>query len=182
MEKKSVKTSKISKLSCVLVFMSTMWMSLGAYYNYNFPQLFEDILIKTFEITPVEVEFLYTLYSLPNYILTPIGSWLLSYTGLGLGILLFDSPNFFGPLIIYIGFYFKKYWVVEVGKCIYGMGAELCTVAQSTISDQWFSGKALSISLAMNRTFGFVGDSISAYFGPKIFIKTRNMNMSLLLC
>ena len=62
---------------------------LGPFYMSDMPQLYEDVIIRTFDKTTLDVGSLYTIFSLPNLIMTPMGTVLLTYTGLGLGAVIF---------------------------------------------------------------------------------------------
>lgn len=179
---KAVVKQKVSNKTLAMVFFFTMLMNVGVYFNYDFPQLYEDIMIKRFNITPVSVEFLYSIYSFPNFITTPLGSILLSTIGLSTGIVIFNSLAFIGPVIIALGFFFNKFWIIVVGRIVFGLGGELCLIAQATISERWFSGKGLSFSQAINRTFGFLSVTSAFYFGPEFLIKTKSMEITLVLC
>lgn len=174
--------NKVPNKTLAMVFFFTMLMNVGVYFNYDFPQLYEDIMIKKFNITPVSVEFLYAIYSFPNFITTPIGSVLLSTIGLGMGIVIFNSLAFIGPMIIAAGFFFNKFWIVILGRVVYGLGGELCLIAQATISERWFSGKGLSFSQAINRTFGFLSVYSAFNFGPQFLIQTGSMEITFMLC
>jgi MFS family permease len=169
------------KPTLMFIFIITMFMSLGAYYNFDLPQIYEDVIIHQFDVSPVEVESLYSIYSSPNFIFTPLGSLMLSFTGLGLGMVITNALVFFGSLVIASGFYFNQFKWVFLGRGLFGMGAEVAIICQATISEKWFSGKALSFSQAINRTISFMGISFAVFMGPKILIEKRTMDTSLFL-
>ena len=55
-----------------------------------------------------------------------------------LGLILFTTVLTLGQLIFAIGGYKESYWVMMVGRFVFGLGGESMTVAQSAIVSAWF--------------------------------------------
>ena len=165
-----------SRAELIFIFIITLFIPNAGYIIFNMPQLFEDIMIHQFQIKPVQFEAMYTVYSVPNFVSLPLGSLALSYTGLGLGTVLFGGIINTGLLIMYIGFLMNNYIVVLIGRGIFGTGAETIMITAPAIFGKWFMGKALSISQASNRAFINAGISLSVIVGPGLFVKYRSMD------
>ena len=148
----------------------------ASYLIYNFPQLFEDAILHRFQIQPIQFEAMYTAYTAPNFITVPIGSQLVSYTGLGLGVVIFSCSIYMGFLVMYIGFYLNNYLIVMIGRVMFGGSAESLMICAPSIFGKWFMGKALSITQSANRAFINAGNAMAGIVGPTLFVKTRSMN------
>jgi hypothetical protein len=112
---------------------------------------------------------------------TPVGSLLLSYTGLGLGGVIFQGLCVAGAIMMYFSFKMGSFTMLFWGRGVYGMGCEVAIIIIATIGDKYFSGKMLSIALACNRVIAGLGTFIAAFIGPSVFIETRTMNYVLFL-
>ena len=162
-----------------IVFITIILTAVGPFFMYDLPQIYEDVIIRTFDKTAVEVESLYSIYSLPNLIMTPLGSILLTYTGLGQGGVIFHFLIVLGSLMIYFGFAVKNFMWVFWGRAVYGLGSEVGFIIAATVCDRWFSGKFMSIAQSMLRTIGFLGVFLGLFIGPDLFIKYRVMCYTL---
>jgi MFS family permease len=147
---------------------------------FHLPQIYESVIITTFEVTAIEVESLYSIYSIPNFVMTPLGSFLLNYTGLGLGAVLFQSLVVIGSMMIYLGFEWNQFAMLYWGRAVYGLGCEVIIIILATIADKWYSGKMLSIAQTLNKSFASVGVLVALYIGPELFTEYRSMRYPLL--
>ena len=160
----------------LLIFIIAIFIPITAYVVFSMPQLFEDIAIHQFQISTLKFETLYSIYSIPNFLAVPLGTLMLSFTGLGFGVVIFAALVYGGVLIMYAGFYFNNWWVVFFGRGFYGLGSENVTICAPTIFGKWFMGKALSVSLAVNRSFTQAMVSLSILLVPRVFERFRRMD------
>ena len=70
-----------------------------------------------------------------------------------------------GQLIFAIGGYEKTYWIMILGRFVFGLGGECMTVAQSAIVSQWFKGNELQFAFGVNLSVARVGSFIN---GPVV--------------
>lgn len=89
---------------------------------------------------------LYAIFSIPNLVMTPLGSILLTYTGLGLGAVIFQMFLVIASLLINYGFATGSWGFVFWGRAVNGLGAEVGIIIAATIADRWFSGKMLTVA------------------------------------
>jgi len=61
-----------------------------------------------------------------------------------------------------------------IGRTFFGVGSELLSIGQATVSDLWFNGKYLSIALSLNRfcTYSFM--AFGAFVLPELFFRRIN--------
>ena len=69
----------------------------------------------------------------------------------------------------------KVFTYLIVGRAIFGIGCETSYVAQSGVTDLWFSGKFLTVAYSMNRftTYLFVSGSI--FLLPNLFLREEDI-------
>ena len=77
-----------------------------------------------------------------------------------------------GQLVFCIGGYQESYWIMMLGRFIFGLGGESMTVSQSAIVSAWFQGKELSFAFGVNLSVARIGSSIN---GP---VETQIANNS----
>lgn len=164
----------------ILLSMNFMWTGIMAFFD--FPQLFEAILIKNRNLTTFQVEFLYSATCGPSLVITTLSALVLKKIGLGAGAVISAGLAFFGILICYWGIECdisqSFIWLV-IGRIIYGIGEEVNNAVQISIAELWFSGSFLTISCSLNRLVVFTGMSAAAYFQPSIYLKKRNLEIIL---
>ena len=112
-----------------LVFFTMMFMMVSMAFGYDFPMLFTDQLIKEFEITTVEIEYLYSVYSIPNFVIAPLGGILLAYTGAGLGACILNGIIVTSTFLLFLGIQSRNFTVLLVSRMVFGFGGELIVVA-----------------------------------------------------
>jgi hypothetical protein len=118
-----------SKNLLYLLMLFMIFQNFGVYFIYDFPQLFEEVLINKFEITPLQVSYLYAAYSIPNFVSAPLISVILNYTGLGYGTVMLSSLVYFSSMIMYYASQHEIYWLMLVARAVYGVGGESLLIA-----------------------------------------------------
>jgi len=95
---------------------------------------------------------MYIIYSLPNTVLPLAGGIFLDIIGIRVGLLMFTIILTIGQGIFMMGGILDVYWLMLVGRFVFGLGGECMSVSQSAIISQWFKGKELSFALGLNLT------------------------------
>lgn len=167
--------SKISKTSLILIFFTTVLMWGSGSFFYDFPQIFEPILIAEFKISTYDVSYLYTSIALASIAVMPMGGYVIAKIGLGLAALLFNFLIFIGTFVIYIGSSLNDFYYVFLGRLIFGIGCEPAFMCQNIAYEKWFSGRFLTIAYGLNRFFIYLFFVLDIYVQPKLFLKTRSL-------
>lgn len=152
-----IQARKPSMLQYVVIFLTTILTLLGPMYINDLPQIYEDVIIRVFNKTALDIGSLYTIFSLPNLVMTPVGSFLLTYTGLGLGSVIFQMFNVVGALMINYGFVTNQYGFLFWGRAVNGLGCEVGIIIAATVADKWFAGRMLTLTQGMSRSICFLG-------------------------
>jgi len=167
-----MKTLSTSFLIFIGFLISILW---GGNSFFDFPQLFEGILIAKFGVTSLDVEQLYSLAAVPTMIMVPLSSYLIAFIGLGTNTVIFVGVIYLGILACYLGVYFEMFSLILLGRVIFGAAYECTFVAQASFTEKWFYGRNLSLAFAVNRVMSYLGASCSAYLCPELFLKYRSM-------
>jgi len=79
-----------------------------------------------------------------------------------------------GSVVFCIGPYFKNFWIMIVGRFIFGLGAESSYVAQDTITAMWFQGKELAMAMGVVGSAGRLGEFFSYLVLPILTQEMKN--------
>lgn len=162
-----------------LVNVTILWVS--GYSFYHFPQLFEAMIIEKFKVTTVDVSYLYSVSFFPNIFSNILAGILIDRFGLGISNLLFVALEFYGVLLVYIGFYLNNFDYVITGRLIFGAGFETTFLAQTVAAEKYFPAKYLTLIYSLNRSVSYLFGSLSNYLQPLVLYKYRSMEPVLLI-
>ena len=159
-----------------------MFQSSASKFIFDFPQIFEAVLIERMSLDPSKIQFLYSIGSLPNIISILLTSVILPKIGVGLLVLIVQTFGFLGAALTYLAVSHDAYWVLCAGRIFVGMSNELSILGILLSCEKWFRGRLLTISLGCGRFFRLIHSSASIYFLPKIYLGTRNVESSAFVC
>ena len=155
-----------SKCLLILLFIFMTFQNFSSYYIFDFPQLFEHVLIDTFEIDALKVSYLYAIYSIPNFVAAPLISVLLNYTGFGFGAIMLSFLIAISAFLQFLACKFNLFWLMVVARAIFGVGGESLAIAQAAMAEEWFTGKFLTVAIGINNVVSLLGSGSAAFVGP----------------
>ena len=173
---------QLSTKFLVLVLLLITLQAVGTAFIYDFPQIFEAVLIQRMGIDAYKVQVLYTIASAPNLVSNLIASIFLPKVGVGFIVMIFHFFTFAGAGLTYLAIRMNSYYFLCFGRVFVGLSFDLCILGGILSCEKWFRGKILSISLGLTRFVRLLGSSASFYFLPKIFLRTRNLEDSAFCC
>ena len=114
-------------------------LGLGSGVSYHNPGALESQIKKSLGISSTQFSYLYFLYQIPNTVLPIVGGFLMDGFGSGirLGAVAFAGLVLIGQIIFAVGAFAATFWIMAVGRFIFGIGGELLTVAQTTFVVTW---------------------------------------------
>ncbi|KAM3874916.1 lysosomal dipeptide transporter MFSD1 isoform 2-T2 [Diretmus argenteus] len=105
---------------------------------------------------------LYAWYSWPNVILCFLGGFLLDRVfGIRLGTVIFSLFVCVGQIIFATGALVDHFWLMEVGRFVFGIGGESLAVAQNTYAVNWFKGKELNLVFGLQLSMARLGSTVN---------------------
>ena len=93
-------------------------------YIFDFPQALEDPLIRGMNIDTFKISLLYSLYSLPNILLSPVVGLVISKIGCHLSGIFYNSLVVIGQTLVFVGMYNRSYYTMLAGRLVSGAGGE----------------------------------------------------------
>lgn len=125
-------------------------LGFGNYFCYDTPGALEGPIEDAMGVGTSQFTSLYALYSWPNVIMCFFGGLLIDKVlGIRLGAILFLAILVVGQFFFALGGFTGQFWLMQLGRFIYGLGGESLSVAQNTYVVAWFKGSEL------NTVFGF---------------------------
>ncbi|KAK6622972.1 hypothetical protein RUM43_008824 [Polyplax serrata] len=141
-------------LMCLLGF--------GAYFCYDTPGALQDNFKEDMDLTTSEFVLLYSWYSWPTVVSCFIGGFLLdSVFGLQWGTIIYAVLVVLGQLVFALGGVFDAFWLMVVGRFIFGIGSESLAVAQNNYAYMWFKGKELNMVFGLQVSVARAGSTVN---------------------
>ena len=167
----TVALSSLSNLTISVVFVSILQYNFGNYFFYDIHSILSVQLIKDVGLTPAQIQFLTTVYAIPNLVLPIFCGSFVDLFGLEISQLL-------GNIVIgtsFVGFaygvYIKSWSLILFYRIIFALSAELTIICQYVLVNNVIEKKYVSqffafISFVENGTI-FLSSIISTYLYEK---------------
>lgn len=84
-----------------------------------------------------------------------------SVFGIRFGTILYMFILMIGQLIVAFGAILDAFWMMILGRFIFGIGAESLAVAQNNYAVLWFKGKELNMVFGLQLSFARVGSTVN---------------------
>ncbi|XP_054714124.1 major facilitator superfamily domain-containing protein 1-like [Uloborus diversus] len=151
-----------------LIFMCLL--GFGSYFCYDNPAALQQQIIRDMQVSTQDFSSLYSWYSWPNVILAFFGGFLIDRVfGIRLGAIIFSLFILLGQLVSATGAIFNYFWIMQLGRFIFGVGGESLAVAQNTYAVSWFSGKELNMVFGLQLSLARVGSTVNLILTPEIY-------------
>ncbi|XP_060587464.1 major facilitator superfamily domain-containing protein 1-like [Ruditapes philippinarum] len=145
-----------------LVLIIMCFLSFGSYFCYDNPAALQDNMTRDLKISVGKFMGFYSWYSWPNVILCFFGGFLIDRVfGVRIGAVIFSLFVTVGQIVFATGALLNKYWLMCVGRFIFGIGGESLAVAQNTYAVKWFQGRELNMVFGLQLSFSRVGSTVN---------------------
>lgn len=143
-----------------LIFMCLL--GFGSYFCYDNPGALQTIFKRDLDLTSTQFTLIYSIYSWPNVILCFLGGFLIDRVfGIRLGTIVYMLILLVGQLIFASGGILQTFWLMIVGRFIFGIGAESLAVAQNSYAVLWFKGKELNMVFGLQLSVARFGSTVN---------------------
>jgi MFS family permease len=89
---------------------------------------------------------LYAIYSFPNIIIPLLGGVLIDKIGARVVFIITCAFCVLGQFICSFGAFQGYFWLMLMGRAVFGIGGEVLQGSQSTIISNWFRPEELSVT------------------------------------
>jgi len=138
------------------------FLSFGSYFCMDNPAALQKQITNDMKVNTADYMQLYALYSWPNVVLCFFGGFLIDRVfGIRLGTIIFGAFVCVGQVIFATGAILGKYWLMEAGRFVFGIGGESLAVAQNTYAVSWFKGRELNMVFGLQLSFSRVGSTVN---------------------
>ena len=136
----------------VLIFLGLAMF--GNYYVYDSIAPVAKMLTEQLGFSDSNIGTLNAVYSIPNIFMVLIGGIIIDRIGTRKATIVFAIICLAGAVITAL---YGSFWMMVIGRFVFGLGAESLIVAASAAIAKWFKGKELSLAFAMKITLARVG-------------------------
>lgn len=137
-------------------------LGFGNNFCYDTPGALEKPIEDGMSANTSQFTSLYALYSWPNVIMCFFGGLLVDRVlGIRLGSIVFLTLLVIGQGFFALGAFVNRFWVMQLGRFIYGLGGESLAVAQNTYVVAWFKGRELNAVFGFQMTVSRLGSTLS---------------------
>ncbi|XP_037894714.1 major facilitator superfamily domain-containing protein 1-like isoform X2 [Glossina fuscipes] len=151
-----------------LIFMCLL--GFGSYFCYDNPGALQEVFKDELNITTTQFTLIYSIYSWPNIVLCFLGGFLLDRVfGVRLGTNIYLVILLAGQLVFAGGGILGTFWLMIVGRFIFGIGAESLAVAQNNYAVLWFKGKELNMVFGLQLSVARLGSTVNFWVMQPIY-------------
>ncbi|XP_055593267.1 major facilitator superfamily domain-containing protein 1-like [Uranotaenia lowii] len=155
----------------------------GSYFCYDNPGALQDKFKSDLDLSTTQFVWLYSIYSWPNVILCFIGGFLIDRVfGIRLGTIIYMFILLIGQLIFATGGLLKSFWLMILGRFLFGIGAESLAVAQNNYAVLWFKGKELNMVFGLQLSFARVGSTVNFLVMVPVYNYVSSLGYKGALC
>ncbi|KAL3201555.1 hypothetical protein MRX96_012588 [Rhipicephalus microplus] len=152
----------------VLVFLC--FLAFGSYYCFDNPGALQSQIENVMQVKAAEFSSLYSWYSWPNTVLCFAGGFLIDRVfGIRLGAFLFSFIIILGQVVFAMGAFLNRFWLMQFGRFIFGVGGESLAVAQNTYSVAWFKDKELNTVFGLQLSISRLGSTANFMTMPFLY-------------
>jgi MFS family permease len=139
----------------------------GNYYVYDSIGPLADNLQRLLGFTDTQLGTLNAIYSFPNIAMVLVGGIIVDRVGTRLATLWFSVVCLLGAILTALS---PSFYVMALGRLLFGLGAESMIVAIQVAIGQWFVGRqlgfAFGVNLSIARAGSYAADMSTAWAKP----------------
>ncbi|KAG0426657.1 hypothetical protein HPB47_026252, partial [Ixodes persulcatus] len=141
-----------------------------SYYCSDNPGALQTQIESMMVVTTSEFSSLYSWYSWPNTVLCFLGGFLIDRVfGIRMGAIIFSTIIIVGQVVFALGALVNRFWLMQFGRFIFGLGRESLVVAQNAYSVCWFKDKELNTVFGLQLSISRLGSMANFMTMPVLF-------------
>eukprot|EP01083_Nonionella_stella_P171099 583645_1 len=148
-------------------------------YCYDNPFALQNQLMDEYGLTPVQYNFLYSVYGYVNVISPLISGLLIDYIGINSSAVLFYLLIVIGQFVWVFGTHYYSYSIMVLGRAIFGTGAQPFHTCRKYYSFEYFEGQEYSFAAGMTLFASRFASATQSYFTTLIYDSTQDIVLAL---
>ncbi|KAL6047035.1 Major facilitator superfamily domain-containing protein 1 [Balamuthia mandrillaris] len=138
----------------------------GHMFAFDSPSALVTSLKTELEISDLQYLAFFSVYNWPNCVMVFFGGYLVDRLGRLKAVLIFCSIVFLGQCMFALGGSLGNYWVMLIGRFIFGAGSESMFVATMLFIAYWFRGKNMVLALSICVSNESLGGTVNFLVSP----------------
>ncbi|CAD8121869.1 unnamed protein product [Paramecium sonneborni] len=147
----------------------------------EFPALLGEQIKQHFKVSQAEVNYLLSIRSFPNMIMSLLGGLIIDSFGVGRSYVFFSAIIILGQFLCFISAISQNFLIMMIGRLIFGLFDDSGFVAESFYINKWFKGKENSLAFGIDTALCRIGSITGAIIYPYIYMSQDNDLTSCLL-
>uniref|UniRef100_A0A8C7LE11 Lysosomal dipeptide transporter MFSD1 n=1 Tax=Oncorhynchus kisutch TaxID=8019 RepID=A0A8C7LE11_ONCKI len=143
----------------------------GSYFCYDNPAALQTQVIQDMKLNTSMFMQLYAWYSWPNVVLCFLGGFLLDRRA----CCFFSHHCVFPQVIVAVGALLDLFWLMEIGRFVFGIGGESLAVAQNTYAVNWFKGKELNLVFGLQLSMARLGSTVNMNIMGSVYNRVADL-------
>lgn len=154
----------------LIVLFFLCFLAFGSYYCFDNPGALQSQIENVMSVKAAQFSSLYSWYSWPNTVLCFAGGFLIDRVfGIRLGAFIFSFIIILGQVVFAMGAFVNRFWLMQFGRFIFGVGGESLAVAQNTYSVAWFKDKELNTVFGLQLSISRLGSTANFMTMPFLY-------------
>ncbi|XP_021515300.1 major facilitator superfamily domain-containing protein 1 [Meriones unguiculatus] len=146
----------------LVVLLLMCFLGFGSYFCYDNPSALQTQVKRDMKVNTTKFMLLYAWYSWPNVVLCFLGGFLIDRIfGIRWGTVIFSCIVCLGQIIFALGGILNAFWLMELGRFVFGIGGESLAVAQNAYAVSWFKGKELNLVFGLQLSMSRIGSTVN---------------------
>lgn len=153
---RTVKAYALGYLALFLISLAAM----ASYFAYDCIGPLTPLLKAKLDLSATQVYWLYSIYSIPVILFVVLAGILADKLGVKKASITFAALFTFGTILTAS----QNFWIMLLGRFLFGIGAECYYVVMNKILAKWFKDKGLALAFGVNLFLCRAG-TYAAFFG-----------------
>eukprot|EP01084_Bolivina_argentea_P263956 446957_1 len=151
-------------ICCYVIFTNT--------YCNNLVSL-QQPLLQQYNLSNLQYNVLFSVYSMPNIILPILGGILIDKLNAEICLILFITLELIGQFLFSLGMTMFHYSLIVIGRIFYGLGGECVHVATYALIGIYFDGSYIAFAIGLRQSMALFGSSSNDFFTDIVLTNTN---------
>lgn len=152
------------------------------HFSFDNLQALETPILTNFNLNLAEYNFLYSITDLPSLFFPLLVQGFADSKGTGWVLWFMTSVVCFGQLVVALAGYLDSYYLLLLGRFIYGCLLESQLVVTQMTLHWWFKMSEYSFAISLQPFMMGVAKCLNSYFVPRIYQSTESIGQTLFIC